>query len=187
MYNLIVKKKTSDPVSRNRARPDVADACEGSTLGADPALYLENQLCFALYATSLAMTKAYRPWLAEIGITYPQYVVLLALGQSDGLTVTALGERVLLESGTLTPLLKRLQKAGLVERARNPLDERQVLVSLTPAGRTAYQSAGAIRQRAGCATGLSADSARKLTRSLGKLRTVLAQTAAQATDLGADR
>lgn len=120
------------------------------------------------------MSKAYRPLLADLGLTYPQYVVILALGQDDGLTVSALGARVLLDSGTLTPLLKRMQNAGLVERRRNPADEREVLVTLTAGGRNCHQHAAAIQQRAGCATGLSVESARKLTRALTKLRLTLA-------------
>ncbi len=96
---------------------------------------LDDQLCFALYSASLAMTKTYRPMLERLGLTYPQYLAMLVLWERDGSTVSELGERLRLESGTLTPLLKRLEVAGLVSRRRAVDDERQVLVHLTPAGR----------------------------------------------------
>ncbi len=98
------------------------------------ALLLENQLCFALYSSSLAMTKLYKPLLAELGLTYPQYLVMLVLWEDKALTVSALGERLFLDSGTLTPLLKRLETAGLLMRERDAEDERRVQVRLTPAG-----------------------------------------------------
>ncbi|MCJ0764804.1 MarR family winged helix-turn-helix transcriptional regulator [Variovorax terrae] len=99
------------------------------------ALLLDNQLCFALYSTSLAMTKLYKPLLDELGLTYPQYLVMLVLWEGDGLMVSELGERLYLDSGTLTPLLKRLEAAGLIARIRDVQDERRVRVSLTAAGR----------------------------------------------------
>ena len=97
-------------------------------------LLLDNQLCFALYSTSLAMTRRYQPLLEALGITYPQYLALLVLWERDGLSVSALGERLFLDSGTLTPLLKRLETAGLVLRLRAVDDERRVHITLTPAG-----------------------------------------------------
>lgn len=99
------------------------------------ALLLDNQLCFALYSTSLAMTKLYKPLLDELGLTYPQYLAMLVLWEEDGLMVSALGERLYLDSGTLTPLLKRLEAAGLIARLRDADDERRVHISLTAAGR----------------------------------------------------
>ena len=101
----------------------------------DQALLLDNQLCFALYSASLAMTKLYKPLLDELGLTYPQYLAMLALWERDGLMVSELGERLFLDSGTLTPLLKRLEAAGLVARTRDVQDERRVHISLTTAGR----------------------------------------------------
>ena len=101
----------------------------------DQALRLDNQLCFALYSASLAMTKLYKPLLDELGLTYPQYLAMLALWEEDGLSVSQLGERLRLDSGTLTPLLKRLEAAGLVSRLRAVEDERRVHLMLTPAGR----------------------------------------------------
>jgi DNA-binding MarR family transcriptional regulator len=115
-----------------------------NTALSDQALRLDNQLCFALYSASLAMTKLYKPLLDELGITYPQYLVLLVLWERDGLTVSELGERLSLDSGTLTPLLKRLETAGLVSRLRDTQDERRVLVRLSAAGRELKQRAARI-------------------------------------------
>ncbi|ACM31957.1 MarR family winged helix-turn-helix transcriptional regulator [[Acidovorax] ebreus] len=100
-----------------------------------PELLLDNQLCFALYSASLAMTKLYKPLLDTLGLTYPQYLVMLALWERDGLTVSELGERLFLDSGTLTPLLKRLESAGLLARLRDVQDERRVRITLTGQGR----------------------------------------------------
>ena len=99
------------------------------------ALLLDNQLCFALYSASLAMTRLYKPLLDELGLTYPQYLAMLVLWEQDGVMVSELGDRLSLDSGTLTPLLKRLEVAGLVARIRDVQDERRVHVSLTAAGR----------------------------------------------------
>lgn len=98
------------------------------------ALYLENQLCFPLYAASRMTTKIYAPLLKALGLTYPQYLVLLVLWQFGEQTVNAIGERLYLESNTLTPLLKRLEQKRLLNRRRSSADERSVLISLTEAG-----------------------------------------------------
>ena len=98
-------------------------------------LQLDNQLCFALYSTSLAMTKVYKPLLEELGLTYPQYLAMLVLWEKDGLMVSELGEKLYLDSGTLTPLLKRLESSGLISRIRAVEDERRVHITLTTAGR----------------------------------------------------
>ena len=100
-----------------------------------PALLLSNQLCFALYSASLAMTKLYKPLLGQLGLTYPQYLVMLVLWEQDGVTVSQLGERLFLDSGTLTPLLKRLEASGLLARERDVQDERRVRITLTAPGR----------------------------------------------------
>ena len=102
---------------------------------AAPQLLLDNQLCFALYRATRAVQRSYAPHLAELGLTYPQYLAMLVLWEEEPLTVGALGERLHLDSGTLTPLLKRLEEAGIVERYRDAEDERRVTVSLTRAGR----------------------------------------------------
>ncbi|ROZ71283.1 MarR family winged helix-turn-helix transcriptional regulator [Ramlibacter sp. WS9] len=96
-----------------------------------PSLELDQQLCFALYSTMLGVNKVYRALLKDLGLTYPQYLVMLALWQRDDLTVSEIGERLFLDSPTLTPLLKRLEAAGFVARNRSGVDERQVIVSLT--------------------------------------------------------
>lgn len=110
----------------------------------NPLLQLDNQLCFALYSTSLAMTRLYKPLLGALGITYPQYLALLVLWEQDDLSVSELGERLFLDSGTLTPLLKRLEASGLVSRLRAVDDERRVHITLTPAGRALKERAAHI-------------------------------------------
>jgi DNA-binding MarR family transcriptional regulator len=104
-------------------------------------LQLDNQVCFALYSASLAMTKLYKPLLEDIGLTYPQYLVMLVLWEGDQLMVSELGERLYLDSGTLTPLLKRLESAGLLTRLRDAQDERRVRIALTDAGRALRSAA----------------------------------------------
>jgi DNA-binding transcriptional ArsR family regulator len=131
----------------------------------DPLL-LDNQLCFALYSSSLLMTKLYKPLLDEIGLTYPQYLAMLALWEEDGVTVSALGARLYLDSGTLTPLLKRLEKAGFLTRERNEEDERQVLIRLTAEGRA---------RKIVEATGLGVPEIINLRKRLKKLRSELAK------------
>ena len=111
-----------------------------------PQLRLDNQVCFALYSTSLAMTKLYKPLLDAIGLTYPQYLVMLVLWERDGLTVSELGERLFLDSGTLTPLLKRLEASGHLARLRDVQDERRVRISLTAGGRALRDRAQTIPQ-----------------------------------------
>jgi DNA-binding MarR family transcriptional regulator len=108
-----------------------------------PQLLLDHQLCFALYSASLAMTKVYKPLLDDLGLTYPQYLVMLCLWERDEQSVSALGQRLSLDSGTLTPLLKRLQALELLSRERSTEDERRVHVRLTPQG-------WALRERAAC-------------------------------------
>jgi len=141
----------------------------------DALLRLDNQLCFALYSANLAMTKVYRRLLAELGLTYPQYLVMLVLWEADGITVSALGERLFLDSATLTPLLKRLQGAGLVLRERGLADERQVLVSLTDAGRALRSRARAVPESAFCATGCKPEQLQAIRRDLEQLRARLTE------------
>ena len=108
---------------------------KNSSSPSDSALLLDKQLCFALYSTSLTITKIYQPLLAALGLTYPQYLVMLVLWEHDDVTVSALGERLFLDSGTLTPLLKRMEAAGLLLRTRSSVDERRVQIALTDNGR----------------------------------------------------
>ena len=137
---------------------------------ADSALLLDNQLCFALYSASLAMTKLYAPLLGALNLTYPQYLVLLVLWEQDGVTVTALGERLSLNSGTLTPLLKRMQSNGLLVRERSQEDERRVLVSLTPEGTKLKARAAAIPPCVAEATHCTLTELMELTHQLKALR-----------------
>jgi DNA-binding MarR family transcriptional regulator len=109
-----------------------------------PSVALDDQLCFALYAASRAVTARYRPMLDAIGLTYPQYLVMLLLWETDNQTVGQLGSRLALDSGTLSPLLKRLTAAGLVTRHRRVEDERSVSIALTDAGRALEEKAIAI-------------------------------------------
>jgi DNA-binding MarR family transcriptional regulator len=134
-------------------------------------LKLDHQLCFALYSASLAMTKLYKPLLEPLGLTYPQYLVMLVLWEGDGVTVSQLGDRLALDSGTLTPLLKRLQAGGLVQRLRDTADERRVLLQLTAAGRAMKKQALAVPQAVACASGCALDELAALTARLQTLRT----------------
>ena len=137
---------------------------------ADAWLALDKQLCFALYSASLAMTKMYKPLLAPLGLTYPQYLVMLALWEEDAQPVGALGERLALDSGTLTPLLKRLQAQGVVDRERDAQDERRVIVRLTPAGRALKAKARAIPPEVARASGCELGEIVALAKQLAALR-----------------
>lgn len=121
-------------------------------------LTLEEQICFALYSASRAVTSRYRELLEPLGVTYPQYLVLLVLWETGWSTVNGLGERLQLESGTLSPLLRRLEQAGLVARARTAEDERVVRVTLTPAGTKLRERAASIPEAICESTGLSLES-----------------------------
>lgn len=133
-------------------------------------LALDRQLCFALYSASHAMTRAYLPLLAPLGLTYPQYLVMLVLWQQDGLTVSQLGERLTLDSATLTPLLKRLETAGHVQRLRDTADERRLRLQLTPAGRALRSRALHIPTTLAAATGCGLDQLSSLVQQLSALR-----------------
>jgi len=119
-------------------------------------LRLDRQLCFAVYSTAHAFNRFYRPLLEALGITYPQYLALMALWEEDGLSVNEIGKRLWLDSGTLTPLLKRLEGLGLVTRRRAEADERQVIVTLTEEGRAmeaeAAQFPAKILQASNCSS-----------------------------------
>ncbi|QYF94175.1 MarR family transcriptional regulator [Massilia sp. PAMC28688] len=116
-------------------------------------LELDLQFCFALYSASHAMTRRYKPLLDRLSLTYPQYLVMLVLWEQDGILVKDIGSRLFLDSGTLTPLLKRLEANGLVTRNRDPQDERQVRILLSDAGRKLRERAGVIPQQVLCASG----------------------------------
>ncbi|QHW32449.1 MarR family transcriptional regulator [Paenibacillus rhizovicinus] len=132
-------------------------------------LELDNQLCFALYACAREVTKLYRPFLDELGITYTQYVTLLALWEKDEVPVKELGRRLYLDSGTLTPLLKKLEGMKLLRRERDQQDERSVIVRLTDEGRGLKDRAAAIPERVFCQTSLSPGDIVSLREQLRKL------------------
>lgn len=108
------------------------------------ALHLSNQLCFPFYAVSKEITKRYRPLLEPLQLTYPQYLVMLVLWETDQLSLKKIGERLHLDSGTLTPLVNKLISQGYIEKARNPHDERQLVIQLTPTGRALQHDAADI-------------------------------------------
>jgi DNA-binding MarR family transcriptional regulator len=113
---------------------------------ADWQLRLDNQICFAVYSTAHAFNRVYKPLLDRLGLTYPQYLVMLVLWERDGVPVKDIGGRLHLDSGTLTPLLKRLEAAELIKRTRSTEDERQVLIALTPQGQALLEKARTVPQ-----------------------------------------
>ena len=139
-----------------------------------PELLLDNQLCFKLYAASRAVVRGYKPMLDQLGLTYPQYLVMLVLWEWHAIapaqpTVKALGERLMLDSGTLTPLLKRLQQLGLVERKRAVHDEREVHLALTGQGVALQSQVLPLREQLLCSSGLNLDQMVELREQLGGL------------------
>lgn len=134
---------------------------------------MDRQLCFALYSASRAMTAAYRPILSELNLTYPQYLVLLVLWEEDRITVGRLGERLQLDSGTLSPLLKRLEANGFIRRERSQQDERQVEVTLTSAGRKLEAKAQCIPEKLGAQTGITEREAADLRDAIRRLTDAL--------------
>ena len=142
----------------------------------DPQL-LDNQLCFAVYAAAHAFGRAYRALLNHHDLTYPQYLVLLVLWEEEGLTVKEIGTRLFLDSGTLTPLLKRLEAAGRVRRVRDRADERQVSIFLTETGRALRGTIECLPGQVGGMTGLSLDARRELLATLAGMRDELHERA----------
>jgi DNA-binding MarR family transcriptional regulator len=140
---------------------------------------LDKQVCFALYAASRAVTARYRPILDRFGLTYPQYVALLVLWERGETTVKDLGAALMLDSGTLSPLLKRLEAAGLVRRQRNAGDERSVLVSLTKAGAALQKDAASVPAELASATGMSPTQLKSLRETLAALTAALTESEAR--------
>ena len=132
-------------------------------------LRLDNQLCFAIYACSRRLTKLYRPLLQHLGVTYPQYLVLLVLWENSQQSVTELGERLFLDSGTLTPLLKRMENNGLVERIRSREDERKVLIKVTAKGVSLKEHAYEVPEKLFCQSGLTIEKFFRMKGDLGQL------------------
>ncbi|MDR6873306.1 DNA-binding MarR family transcriptional regulator [Bosea sp. BE125] len=134
---------------------------------------LEDQLCFAVYLAGHAFNRVYRSVLAELGLTYPQYLAMLVLWDCDGLTVKAMGERLMLDSGTLTPLLKRLEAAGLIRRERDREDERQVRLYLTAQGESLREKGRCVPDSMARALGGAVESRGRLLEQLNALRDAL--------------
>ena len=139
-----------------------------------PAPPLDGQLCFSLYAATIAVNRTYKPLLDRLGLTYPQYLVLSALWEEDGLTISAIADRLSLESSTITPLVKRLENAGFLTRKRNADDERQVLVSLSAKGRSMKEKATCLTETLLEKSGMTVEQMVKLNRQVQKLRETLA-------------
>lgn len=135
---------------------------------------LDDQICFTLYSASMGITRMYKPMLDEMGITYPQYLVLSVLGERDGLTIGAIAGRLGLESSTVTPPAKRMEQAGLVARRRGQVDERQVQVWLTDAGRALVAESSCLGDALIKRSGMTADQVDALNRDVRKLRDALA-------------
>lgn len=146
---------------------------------------LSDQLCFAAYSFTHALNRAYRPLLEPLGLTYPQYLVMLVLWEADGQTVKEIGERLKLDSGTLTPLLKRLETIGYVTRRRGKADERQVIVHLTAEGRALSDKAAGIPVELGCAMGAELGEIADLRERLLALRDRLGETGCAVGEAGA--
>ena len=136
----------------------------------DETRTLGNQLCFAVYSTAHALNKVYKPLLDPLGLTYPQYLVMLILWDEDEVTVKDLGQRLQLDSGTLTPLLKRMEANGLVTRRRSDQDERRVVIALTEAGHALNAKAAGVPRDLLCVSGLTLDGLADLRANLVALR-----------------
>jgi DNA-binding MarR family transcriptional regulator len=138
-------------------------------------LSLDAQLCFLLYGSTHAMVKVYKPVLDPLGLTYPQYLAMLVLWEADDVTVSALGERLRLDSGTLTPLLRRLAEKGLLTRVRDAADERRVRVQLSDAGRALRLQAAVVPEAMRCALGMDDEALASLRAALADLQRRLSQ------------
>jgi DNA-binding MarR family transcriptional regulator len=145
----------------------------------DLPLLLGNQLCFAIYSTAHAFNRVYKPLLDRLGLTYPQYLVMLVLWEHDGVPVKDIGERLFLDSGTLTPLLKRLEAAEFVKRTRSSEDERQVLIALTSRGQALREKARSVPQAILAASACSVSELAAMKNELIALRDQLNATFAE--------
>ncbi|HET6389349.1 MarR family transcriptional regulator [Hyphomicrobium sp.] len=145
----------------------------------NPPVPLDDQICFAIYSAGMAIQRVYKPLLDQLGLTYPQYLVLNVLWREDEQTVGGIAEKLALESSTLTPLLKRLETGGLVRRTRNPDNERQVVVALTDRGREIRSSAGCLGDALVASSGESPRRLGELNRDIKKLRDAIYAHAGQ--------
>jgi len=152
--------------------PTPADRPDEAASGPD-VLPLDRQLCFSVYAAAHAFTAAYKPLLEPLGLTYPQYLVMLVLWEEDGLDVKRIATRLRLDSGTVTPLLKRLERDGLLRRGRDPANERHLCVELTEEGHALRWKAGAVRERIVCALGGTEEPIQSLKREIDRVTALL--------------
>jgi len=150
--------------------PSSCSSVEEDNSSIQPSLLLNQQLCFGLYSTSLAMSKLYRKLLKQLDITYPQYLVMMVLWEHDGLTLSQIGERLFLDSATLTPLLKRMEATGLLTRTRAADDERHIIITLTEHGKHLKEKAKKIPLSVFCATKCPAEELVSLHEQIIKLR-----------------
>lgn len=157
----------------------MANSSDQITTTLDPkslkALHLDQQLCFALYSTSLAMTKVYKPLLDKLGLTYPQYLIMLILWQNDGLALKDVGEQLQIDSGALTPVIKRMEAMGLLIRTRNPQNERTLEIRLTKAGWAMREQAVQVNQTIGLSCGMPEPEIHALREELVQLRSQLSK------------
>ena len=137
---------------------------------------LDGQLCFSLYSTAIAINRTYKPMLDALGITYPQYLVLSTLWEKDGQTIGAIATRLALEPSTITPLVKRLEQAGFLGRRRNPADERQVEVRLTPKGRDLRAETACLTETLLQRSGMTVDQIIALNQQVQMLRDALVKS-----------
>lgn len=140
-----------------------------------PPLQLDDHLCYAIYSAGIAINRAYKPLLDALDLTYPQYLVLLTLWETDGQTIGAIADRLALEPSTITPLMKRLERSGFVTRERNPADERQVIVRLTGSGRTMQKRSTCLAESLLVKSKLSVPEIKKLNASVSALRNAVAE------------
>lgn len=157
----------------------MANSSDQITTPLDPkslnALHLDQQLCFALYSTSLAMTKVYKPLLDKLSLTYPQYLIMLILWQNDGLALKDVGEQLQIDSGALTPVIKRMEAMGLLIRTRNPQNERTLEIRLTKAGWAMREQAVQVNQTIGLSCGMAESEVHALRQELVQLRSQLSK------------
>jgi len=164
-------------MSQTARLPQTQTAAAQSAEGAPgpDVLPLDRQLCFSVYAAAHAFTAAYKPLLEPLGLTYPQYLVMLVLWEEDGLDVKRIATRLRLDSGTVTPLLKRLERDGLLRRGRDPANERHLRVELTEEGHALRWKAGAARERIVCALGGTEEPIQSLKREIDRVTALLEQ------------
>ena len=158
-----------DPVAAGFDPASIPTAAVGPTAAMDDPLLLENQLCFPLYACAKGIVAKYKPFLDPLGLTYTQYIAMMVLWERKKLNVKALGAALLLDSGTLTPLLKKLEERGLVSRERSPEDERNLVVSITAKGERLKRRAALVPGRIGSCLGISLEEAKLLYSLLYKM------------------